>query len=45
MWGYYVHGGKIAAIVGLNSLIDKAESLTKDLAMQVASMGQLNYPI
>ncbi len=43
--GYYVHGGKIAAIVGLNSLIDKAESLTKDLAMQVASMGatKLSY--
>ena len=43
--GYYVHGGKIATIVGLNSIIDKVESLTKDLAMQVASMGQLNCPI
>ncbi len=37
--GSYIHGGKIAAIVGLTSSIDKAEELTKDLAMQAASMG------
>lgn len=37
--GSYVHGNKIAAIVGLSKKIDKAETLTKDLAMQIASMG------
>ncbi len=38
--GYYIHAGnKIAAIVGLDKVVDKAEELTKDLAMQVASMG------
>jgi elongation factor Ts len=37
--GSYVHGNKIAAIVGLSSAIDKADVLTKDLAMQAASMG------
>ena len=38
--GAYIHAGnKIAAIVGLNNPIDNAEVLTKDLAMQVASMG------
>jgi len=37
--GSYIHGGKIAAIVGLTALVDKADELTKDLAMQVASMG------
>ncbi len=37
--GSYTHGGKIAAIVGLNNKIDKADVLTKDLAMQIASMG------
>ena len=37
--GSYTHGGKIAAIVGLSSKIENAETLTKDLAMQVASMG------
>ncbi len=37
--GSYVHGNKIAAIVGLNNKIDKADVLTKDLAMQIASMG------
>ena len=38
--GFYIHAGnKIAAIVGLSSKVDKAEILTKDLAMQVASMG------
>ncbi len=37
--GSYIHGNKIAAIVGLNTAIDKADVLTKDLAMQIASMG------
>ncbi len=37
--GSYVHGNKIAAIVGLSNAIDKADVLTKDLAMQIASMG------
>ena len=37
--GSYIHGGKIATIVGLNNNVDKADVLTKDLAMQVASMG------
>jgi elongation factor Ts len=37
--GSYVHGNKIAAIVGLSVAIDKADVLTKDLAMQAASMG------
>ena len=37
--GSYIHGGKIATIVGLNNAVDKADELTKDLAMQVASMG------
>ncbi len=37
--GSYTHVGKIAAIVGLNNAVDNADVLTKDLAMQVASMG------
>ncbi len=37
--GSYTHGGKIAAIVGLSSPIENADVLTKDLSMQVASMG------
>ena len=37
--GSYIHGGKIATIVGLSNNVDKADILTKDLAMQVASMG------
>ena len=37
--GFYTHGGKIAAIVGLSAKVDNADVLTKDLAMQVASMG------
>ncbi len=37
--GAYTHVGKISAIVGLTEKIDKADVLTKDLAMQVASMG------
>jgi len=37
--GSYTHIGKIAAVVGLSAAIDKADVLTKDVAMQVASMG------
>jgi len=37
--GSYTHIDKIAALVGLNKVIDKADVLTKDVAMQVASMG------
>ena len=37
--GSYTHVGKIAAIVGLNAAVDNAATLTKDVAMQVASMG------
>jgi len=37
--GSYTHIGKIAAIVGLSASADKADVLTKDLAMQAASMG------
>lgn len=37
--GSYIHGNKIASIVGLDNAIDKADVLTKDLAMQAASMG------
>ncbi|CAA0174843.1 translation elongation factor Ts [Tenacibaculum maritimum] len=37
--GAYTHIGKIAAIVGLTKAIDKSDVLTKDLAMQAASMG------
>jgi elongation factor Ts len=37
--GYYIHGNKIAAVVGLSSKVDNADTLTKDLAMQIASMG------
>ena len=37
--GSYIHGNKIASIVGLTKAIDKADVLTKDLAMQAASMG------
>jgi elongation factor Ts len=37
--GAYTHIGKIAALVGLNKVVDKADVLTKDLAMQIASMG------
>ncbi|SED19281.1 translation elongation factor Ts (EF-Ts) [Tenacibaculum sp. MAR_2009_124] len=37
--GSYTHVGKIAAIVGLTEAVDKADVLTKDLAMQAASMG------
>jgi elongation factor Ts len=37
--GSYIHGGKIATIVGLSAAVNKADELSKDLAMQVASMG------
>jgi len=37
--GQYVHINKIAALVGLSSKVENAETLVKDLAMQVASMG------
>ena len=37
--GSYTHVGKISALVGLTDAIDKAADLTKDLAMQAASMG------
>ena len=37
--GAYTHIGKIAALVGLSAAVDNAETLAKDVAMQVASMG------
>jgi elongation factor Ts len=37
--GQYVHINKIATLVGLSSAVDNAETLVKDVAMQVASMG------
>ena len=37
--GAYTHIGKIAALVGLSAVVDNAEALAKDVAMQVASMG------
>jgi elongation factor Ts len=37
--GAYTHIGKIAALVGLSNAVDKAGVLSKDVAMQVASMG------
>jgi|TARA_B100000959_G_scaffold122700_1_gene128760 elongation factor Ts len=37
--GSYVHGVKIAVLVGLNNVVNNAEVLSKDIAMQVASMG------
>ncbi|NQX84755.1 MAG: elongation factor Ts [Flavobacteriaceae bacterium] len=37
--GSYTHVGKIAAIVGLDTVVENADTLTKDLAMQIASMG------
>ncbi|XCF06311.1 translation elongation factor Ts [Tamlana crocina] len=37
--GSYVHINKIAALVGLTAKVDNAETLVKDVAMQVASMG------
>lgn len=38
--GSYIHvGNKIASIVGLSAAVDKADVLSKDLAMQAAAMG------
>lgn len=37
--GSYIHGNKIAALVGLSSAIDNAAEVSKDVSMQVASMG------
>ena len=37
--GSYTHGSKIAVLVGVNNIVDNVDQLTKDLAMQVASMG------
>ncbi len=43
--GTYVHINRIAALVGLSSKINDADSVSKDVSMQVASMGatQLSY--
>tara|TARA_B100000902_G_scaffold365033_1_gene385556 strand:+ start:14229 stop:15194 length:966 start_codon:yes stop_codon:yes gene_type:complete len=37
--GSYTHGVKIAVLVGLDRIVDNIEILSKDLSMQVASMG------
>ena len=37
--GAYVHINKIAALVGLSSVVENVSTLAKDVAMQVASMG------
>ena len=37
--GSYIHGNKIAALVGLASATDNAAAVSKDVSMQVASMG------
>ncbi len=37
--GSYIHGNKIAAVVGLSANVENADVLAKDIAMQVASMG------
>jgi len=37
--GSYTHGVKIAVLVGLDQVVDKSDILSKDIAMQVASMG------
>ena len=37
--GSYTHGSKIAVLVGLDDVVDNAAELSKDLAMQIASMG------
>ncbi len=37
--GTYVHINKIAALVGFSKKVDNAETLAKDVAMQIASMG------
>jgi elongation factor Ts len=37
--GYYTHGSKITVLVGLDNAVNNAAELSKDLAMQIASMG------
>ena len=37
--GSYIHGVKIAVLVGLTNAVENVETLSKDIAMQVASMG------
>ena len=37
--GSYNHGSKIAVLVGLTNIVDNIDILSKDLSMQVASMG------
>ncbi len=37
--GSYVHGNKIAALVGLSANVNNSDVLAKDLSMQIASMG------
>ena len=37
--GSYTHGIKIAVLVGLDNVVENIEELSKNLAMQVASMG------
>ena len=37
--GSYTHGSKIAVLVGLDTVINNVDQLSKDLAMQIASMG------
>ena len=37
--GAYVHINKIAAVVGFSASVDNVETLAKDVAMQIASMG------
>lgn len=37
--GSYVHINKIAAVVGFSKVVDNIETLAKDVAMQIASMG------
>ncbi|WP_103069904.1 translation elongation factor Ts [Aquimarina sediminis] len=37
--GSYIHGNKIGALTGLSTPIESAETLAKDISMQVASMG------
>ncbi len=38
--GSYIHvGNKIATVVGISKAVENAETLTKDVAMQIASMG------
>jgi elongation factor Ts len=37
--GSYTHGSKIAVLVGLDNVVDNSAELSKDLSMQIASMG------